>query len=54
MNYYRHIDRNRIQFDFIVHRDKKGAYDDEIRELGGRIFHFPPIRPWSAHTYRKQ
>lgn len=54
MNYYRHIDRNRIQFDFIVHRDKKGAYDDEIKELGGRIFHFPPIRPWSAHTYRKQ
>ena len=30
MNYYRHIDRTKVQFDFLVHREQRGAYDDEI------------------------
>ena len=37
MNYYRHIDRNRVQFDFMVHRQERGAYDDEIEAMGGKI-----------------
>lgn len=41
MNYYRHIDRNKIQIDFIVHGNQKGVYDDEIEELGGKIYHVP-------------
>ena len=53
MNYYRNIDRTKIQFDFMVHREQSGAYDDEIRALGGRIFHMPPVRPWSEIAYRK-
>ena len=24
MNYYRHIDRTRVQFDFLVHREERG------------------------------
>ena len=39
MNYYRHIDRTKIQFDFLVHRDFEADYDQEINELGGRIYH---------------
>ena len=35
MNYYRHIDRSKVQFDFIVNKKKPGDYDDEIRRLGG-------------------
>ena len=27
MNYYRNIDRSKVQFDFIVHREERGAYD---------------------------
>lgn len=27
MNYYRHIDRTRVQFDFLTHRAREGAYD---------------------------
>ena len=34
MNYYRHIDREKIQFDFLVHRDFEAAYDREIMGLG--------------------
>lgn len=53
MNYYRSIDRSKVQFDFMVHRQEQGAYDEEIEALGGRIFRMPPIRPWTAGTYRK-
>ena len=36
MNYYRHIHREKIQFDFLVHRDFEAAYDREIMQLGGK------------------
>lgn len=38
MNYYRKIDKNKIQFDFIVQTKEKGIFDDEIIKNGGRIF----------------
>lgn len=38
MNLYKGIDRKLVQFDFIVFSDSKGDFDDEILELGGRIF----------------
>jgi glycosyltransferase involved in cell wall biosynthesis len=41
MNMYRHIDRTKIQFDFIVHTEEKCDYDDEITGLGGRIYRVP-------------
>lgn len=54
MNYYRHIDRSKIQFDFIVHRAKKGAYDDEIIKMGGKIYRMPPISLKNIYSYRKK
>ncbi|MCQ2429873.1 MAG: glycosyltransferase family 1 protein [Clostridia bacterium] len=53
MNYYRHIDRTKVQFDFVVHREEKGAYEDEILAMGGRIYRMPPIRPWNTAKYKK-
>ena len=47
MNYYRHIDRSKVQFDFLTHRDEKWDYDDEIESLGGRIYHLPRLNPFS-------
>ena len=41
MNLYRNIDRNKIQFDFVVHHTKKGDFDDEIKMLGGNIYYAP-------------
>lgn len=41
MNYYRHLDRNKIQIDFIVHGYGRGVYDDEIQSMGGKIYHVP-------------
>lgn len=45
MNYYRNVDRQQIQFDFMSHRSERGIYDDEIEALGGKIFRMPPIHP---------
>ncbi len=39
MNLYRHADRNNIQFDFLVHHRRRGAYEDEIETLGGKVYH---------------
>lgn len=41
MNIYRNIDRNKVQFDFLVHYKERKFFDDEIEELGGKIFRFP-------------
>jgi len=40
MNYYRHINKNLIQFDFIT-TSENGRFEDEIRAAGGGIFHLP-------------
>lgn len=53
MNLYRAIDRNKIQFDFLVHRNDIGDYDDEIKSLGGQIYKIGAIRPWNYLQYFK-
>ena len=53
MNYYRHIDRSRVQFDFLVHRDFEADYDQEILSLGGKIHRISRLIPWSGN-YRKE
>lgn len=47
MNYYRYIDRAKVQFDFLVHRQERAAFDDEIESLGGIIYRLPRLVPWS-------
>lgn len=44
MNYYRHIDRSKVQFDFIVDEDSTYIPRREIESLGGRIFIIPPYQ----------
>ncbi len=53
MNYYRHIDREKVQFDFLCNKTKHGAYDEEIRQLGGKIFHTPGLNPIKYNKYLK-
>lgn len=35
INYYRHMDRELIQFDFIVPKGMTIAFEDEIKTMGG-------------------
>ncbi|MRX79399.1 glycosyltransferase family 1 protein [Enorma shizhengliae] len=53
MNYYREFDRDRIQLDFLTHRDWRGDYDDEIESLGGRIYRAPRLYPQHWFSYRR-
>lgn len=38
MNWYRNIDRTKIQFDFLL-RSSENIYEEEINRLGGRVFY---------------
>lgn len=38
MNYYRHIDRAKVQFDFVIDGYEKTLLDEEIVNLGGRVY----------------
>lgn len=51
MNLYRHIDRSKVQFDFVKHTEKVGAFEKEIVELGGRIFTAPRFNMYNALPY---
>lgn len=51
MNYYRNIDRTKIQFDFLTHRPYRSDYDDEIESLGGKIYYAPRLYPQNYPTY---
>ena len=50
MNYYRSIDRNRLQFDFLVYTDEVCDYDAEIESLGGRVIRLGGSASWFART----
>jgi len=49
MNYYRHIDRSKVQFDFAVQSIEKCEYDEEIDALGGRIHKIAPLHIEKNH-----
>ena len=53
MNYYRNIDREVVQFDFLLTDCKKGFFEDEIKKLGGRIFKVPLITMINPFPYLK-
>lgn len=38
MNIYRNINRDKVQFDFLVHYQGDFFFDNEIRNLGGKIY----------------
>ena len=51
MNLYRNIDRSKVQFDFVKHTPAKGAFEDEITSLGGRIFAAPHYKLYNHVQY---
>lgn len=53
MNLYRNIDRNEIQFDFIIHQKKENDYTEEIERLGGRVYLLPRLTRKPVSNLRK-
>lgn len=44
MNYYRYIDKNKVQFDFICDEDSTNIPYEEIESLGGKVILIPPYQ----------
>lgn len=53
MNYYRNLNRNAVQFDFVKQTKEKSHYDNEIKRLGGRIFYIPRYSVANHFAYKK-
>lgn len=41
MDIYRFLDKNRYQYDFYLESGVPGAFDEEVRKLGGRVYYQP-------------
>ena len=55
MEFYRHIDRTKVQYDFICDSDSNGIPTEEIESLGGRVYLVPPYKqivPHLRETYK--
>jgi glycosyltransferase involved in cell wall biosynthesis len=53
MNMYRKIDRSKYQFDFLVTRDEKGVFDEEIERMGGKIYRIPSVKKVGLYKFTK-
>lgn len=53
MNYYRNMDRKKVQFDFLMCHDGIFDYDGEILDMGGRIYHIPSLSPQNIRQHLK-
>lgn len=51
MNYYRKIDRDKIQFDFLYFDEREETYEEEINSLGGKVIKIES--PTKYFKYRK-
>lgn len=49
MEFYRHIDRTKVQFDFICDSDSNGIPDEEIAALGGKVYRVAPYKHLIPH-----
>jgi glycosyltransferase involved in cell wall biosynthesis len=54
MNSYRNIDRNKVQYDFVVHSDDKSDYEEEIKSLGGKIYRISRYNGKNHFAYKKE
>lgn len=53
INYYRAINKEKFQFDFLCNSYEKVAYEDELLATGGKTIHFP-ARSKDVLKYKKQ
>ena len=52
MNYYKNIDKNKFQFDFICDDDSTNIPYEEIKKMGGKIILIPPYQ--KVFKYNKE
>lgn len=53
MNLFRSIDREKVQFDFVIHTKEHCDFTDEVLSLGGRIYSAPRYNVKNHFAYKK-
>ena len=53
MNIYKNIDRDKIQFDFLVHYKTPYFFDEEIKKMGGKIYRLSFREDYNIIKYLK-
>lgn len=54
MNLYRNINRNKVQFDFLLHDNEESEYEAEIKEMGGIIYRIPRFLGYNKLSYDRE
>ena len=50
---YRYTDREKVQFDFLVHTEEEAYYDKTVEEMGACIFRIPRFCGTNYLAYRR-
>lgn len=53
MDLYRNIDRNRVQFDFLIHNSNKEHFYEEVMSLGGKVYSLPRFKVFNYFAYKR-
>ncbi len=53
MNYYRNIDRRRVQFDFLLTEQNRCQYEGEIEQMDGKVYRVPLLTFCNPFPYIK-
>lgn len=53
-NYYKNIDINNIQFDFLIFAEPPESYTEQVKALGARVFEIPRPSLKTTNTYQKK
>ncbi|MCL2717324.1 MAG: glycosyltransferase [Lachnospiraceae bacterium] len=53
MDLYRNINREKVQFDFLINNKKTSHYEAEILSMGGRVYRIPRFFIYNYFSYRK-
>ena len=53
MDLYRSINKEELQFDFLIHTNQKQYFESEIEKLGGTVYRIPRFRVYNWFSYRK-
>lgn len=53
MDLYRNMDRTKVQFDFLIHTKEICHFEEDVGNMGGRIFRVPRFRLYNYFKYCK-
>lgn len=53
MDLYRKINRQEIQFDFLIHAKEPQYFEEEVKSLGGKVYRLPRFKGYNYMSYKK-